>query len=399
MTRDTSHGRITAAAFAVALLGLTVPAHAQCAGRAPSGQRTWDISNAHLAAGSTPTVGAVALGHGIACRADLSMRDGVIDFELAPARDTYAGIAFRMGSALDYELIVFRPGEAGRWLAAQYYPVRQGAAAWQLYPGEGYEGDIPAHAAVTPDGWLPVRIVVSGRRADVIIAGDTTPVLRVKRLVHESSDGPIGLWTQGGRSDTAANASIRALRTSPAGETALAPLAERTAPAGQVMRWRISRRFDAPDSIHFADRLSRDVERALRDGGEVAASASGLMDLTTLIGNPAGPQAAEIFNGAGWGVAYARVSIRTATARTRRLGVTYSDAIGVYLDGVLLYEGDERIGARNRYQLGSIGEEAEQVVLRLHPGANELVIAVADKAFGWGFRARLDSLEGLRVTP
>jgi hypothetical protein len=32
-------------------------------------------------------------------------------------------------------------------------------------------------------------------------------------------------------------------------------------------------------------------------------------------------------------------------------------------------------------------------------GRNELVLAITDKAFGWGFRARLDSREGLTIVP
>jgi hypothetical protein len=49
--------------------------------------------------------------------------------------------------------------------------------------------------------------------------------------------------------------------------------------------------------------------------------------------------------------------------------------------------------------LGVVGREGETVPLRLHPGDNEVVLAVVDKAFGWGFRARLDSLGAVRVTP
>ena len=49
--------------------------------------------------------------------------------------------------------------------------------------------------------------------------------------------------------------------------------------------------------------------------------------------------------------------------------------------------------------LGLVGNESETIDLRLHAGRNELVLAVTDKAFGWGFRAKIDSLDGLTIVP
>lgn len=41
----------------------------------------------------------------------------------------------------------------------------------------------------------------------------------------------------------------------------------------------------------------------------------------------------------------------------------------------------------------------DTVDLPLHAGRNELVLAITDKAFGWGFRAKLDSVDGLTIVP
>jgi hypothetical protein len=98
-------------------------------------------------------------------------------------------------------------------------------------------------------------------------------------------------------------------------------------------------------------------------------------------------------------VAYASVTLRSDRDQTRRLSVSYSDAIGVYVDGALVYTGDNRTEVRGKNQLGLVGYEAETIPLRLRAGDNEIVLAVSDRAFGWGFRARLDSLGGVTVTP
>jgi hypothetical protein len=39
------------------------------------------------------------------------------------------------------------------------------------------------------------------------------------------------------------------------------------------------------------------------------------------------------------------------------------------------------------------------VELPLNRGANELVLAVTDRAFGWGFRARLDDKNVTAIVP
>ena len=374
------------------------PAGAPCtpAPDAPSG--TWDTSQATLPARSRATRDGIALVRGIACRADLAVDDGIIEFELAPSSNGFAGIAFRMSSAADYEIIYFRQGAEGRWAGVQYQPVYEGETTWQLYPGDGYEADLPARVA-TADGWTKVRLVIAGRRADLYVGNDTTPALRVRELKRTPARGPIALWAATSQKATSATATIRALRVRPLDGVTLAPVASDTAFPGQLTRWRVSQRFAAPDSLAFADTLSSEQRRAAHEGRLATAEPSGLVSLTAFVGNPAGPQRTNVFGGAGWGVAYANVTLHSSRDQTRRLSLSYSEAVGVYLDGALVYVGDNRYEARAKGQLGVVGREGETVPLHLHAGDNEIGLAIVDKAFGWGFRARLDSQDAVRVMP
>jgi hypothetical protein len=378
---------------------LVAPTNPPCAPRldAPSG--AWATSQAMLPSGSRATPDGIALVRGIACRADLAIDDGIIELELAPSSNGFAGIAFRMSSAADYEIIYFRAGADGRWAGVQYQPVYEGETTWQLYPGDGYEADLPAHVATTGDGWTKVRLVIAGRRADLYVGNDATPALRVRELKRTPARGPIALWAATSKKTTSATATIRALRVRPLEGVTLAPVRADTASAGQLTRWRVSRRFAAPDSVAFADTLSSEARRAAHDGGTASAEPSGLVSLTAFVGNPAGPQVINVFGGAAWGVAYANVTLHSDRAQTRRLSLSYSEAIGVYLDGALVYVGDNRYEARAKGQLGVVGWEGETVPLHLHPGDNDIVLAIADKAFGWGFRARLDSLTAVQMVP
>jgi hypothetical protein len=374
-------------------------ARAQCAPASNAPRGAWDASNAKLAPGTHPSADGVALVHGIACRPDLQIDDGVIEFELAPAAGGFAGIAFRMQSSADYEIVYFRWSSDGRWVGVQYQPVYEGETTWQLYPGTGYEADLPPRVYTRRGGWMPVRLVIAGSRADVFVGDSAEPVLHVEELKRPRARGAIAIWSSGQDTWKQPTARVRALRVMPLGNLTLAAMPAAKAAPNALTRWRVSSRFAAPDSIAFPDRLPADARRDISEARVVNAEASGTVNLTSIVGNPAGRQTTNVFGGAGWGVAYASVTLRSDRDQTRRLSVSYSDAIGVYVDGALVYTGDNRTEVRGKNQLGLVGYEAETIPLRLRAGDNEIVLAVSDRAFGWGFRARLDSLGGVTVTP
>lgn len=378
---------------------LASAAEAQCSPAPNAPRGVWDTSNATLAPGTRPKPDGISLIHGIACRADLQLDDGIIEFQLAAPAGGFAGIAFRMQSPADYEIVYFRPSPDGRWVDVQYQPVYEGETTWQLYPGAGYQAELPVRVFTMRGGWMPVRLVVAGDRADVYVGDSGKPVLQVRELERPAARGAIGIWSTGMDKWKQPTAAVRSLHVLPLGGLTLATMPPDTAPLGQLTRWRVSSRFAAPDSIVFADTLSSEARRDIGESRVMNAESSGLVNLTSTIGNPAGRQATNVFGGAGWGVAYASVTLHSDRGQTRRLSLSYSDAVGVYLDGVLVYAGDNRSDVRGKNSLGLVSYEAETVPLRLHAGDNEIVLAVADKAFGWGFRARLDSLAAVRVDP
>ena len=72
------------------------PTSAPCTSTADTPSGVWVTSEATLPTGSRATPDGIALVRGIACRADLALDDGTIEFELAPSSNGFAGIAFRM---------------------------------------------------------------------------------------------------------------------------------------------------------------------------------------------------------------------------------------------------------------------------------------------------------------
>jgi len=374
-------------------------ANAQCSPAANAPRATWDTSNAKLAPDTRPSADGIALIHGIACRPDLQIDDGVIEFELAQPAGGFAGIAFRMQSSADYEIVYFRWSNDGRWVGVQYQPVFEGETTWQLYPGAGYETDLPPRVYTRRGGWMPVRLVIAGNRADVFVGDSAKPVLQVRELKRPRARGAVAIWSSGLDTWKQPTAQVRSLRVMPLGDLTLAPMPADSVSPGALTRWRVSSRFAAPDSIAFPEMLPDAARRDISESRVIDAERSGLVNLTASVGNPAGRQRTNVFGGAGWGVAYASVTVHADREQTRRLSVSYSDAIGIYLNGALVYTGDNRNEVRGKNQLGLVSYEGETVPLHLHAGDNEIVLAVADKAFGWGFRARLDSLAAIGVSP
>ena len=353
----------------------------------------WIIDQATLAPGAIPGSGGIQLLRGIAYRPDLVMEDGVIQFRLAPPGAGFAGVAFRMASAADYEIIYFRPSQDGqRWSNVQYQPVFEGETTWQLYHGEGYEAAIPRSAASE----LQVRLLVAGRRADVFVGDNPTPVLRIHDLKRAPAKGGIGFWAASD-GDTAAPSELRALEVDATTTPALSEMAPEHAAEGQLVRWHVSPRATAPGAIEPPLELPAAIRSEASGWPLVTAEASGLVNLTQALGNPAGPQRMNVFGGAGWGLAYAHVGIDSDRPRTARLLLSYSDGIGVYVNGRRVFAGRNDADSRYDGYLGIVGREVDEVGLPLARGPNDVVLAVTDKAFGWGFRARLGSADGLII--
>jgi hypothetical protein len=352
----------------------------------------WNLDYAKLA--EPPQPNHIALVAGMATRPDLRLKDGVIEFDLAPPSERFAGVAFRMHSSANYEIVYFRPSDDGsRWAAMQYQPVFDGETTWQLYHGAGYEGLVPASLGGKD---LHVRILLSGSRADVLLGDDTVPALRVPRLLPTTGDGEVGFWVAPGIHATPTPTVLHNLRVDRGALPVLAPVSLASSDPTQLNEWLLSPRMPN-DSIVAPATLPEFVTHGSGNWIAAAAEPGGLINLNRQLGNAAGAQKTHVFGGAGWGIAYARLRIVSDREQTRRLSFSYSDGIGVYVNGKRVFSGRNDSDSRYVGFLGIVGPEVDGIDLPLTRGMTDVVLAVTDKAFGWGFRAKLDSFEGIRV--
>jgi len=312
------------------------------------------------------------LDNGIALLRDSSFADGTIEFDMAMhGHPSFGGVAFRVASKEDYELVYLRPHLSRRPDALQYTPIFNGAEAWQLYSGDGYTGtaELPANR------WVHVRLVVAGQTARLYVDGATEPQLVVKELRRPWAAGAIGLWGRLG----GAHFSNVVVTTSAA--TAPAPVAAAPPPAGVIVNWELSPAWETatvkPDAL---------------PAGSIAwtparAEASGILNISQFRKSV---RTAASAAQRSRDIVFARHTITEPAPRRVRLVFAYSDAVHIFLNGKLLFEGEAAFRSRDPSFLGIASLGPDALYLDLAAGRNELVFAVSENFGGWGLAARID---------
>lgn len=377
-------------ALAIALAPASASAAEGTGMRLDFGAGDWIITDPNARIESYLGQDALRLQSGNAYRKDVLFENGTIEFDIAPkARRSFLGVIFRAqpaeGGKLDYEHIYFRPHKSGLWDAIQYTPGFYGASTWQLYQGEGYN----ATYKIPHDAWLHVKLVVAGSRAEVYANRSDRPVLVVKRLKGRPGQGYVGVWgflpgASPADPHTAnfANLIIRPDETPRTYEKETPPSAD----SGFLTRWRVSKPFtapaggvrDLPPGAHF-DKL---------EWRTVMSEPSGLVNLSREFALPEGVKKATVL---------ARTLIHSERAQIKKLNFGYSDEISIFLNGRILFSGDNSFGTRYIRYLGTVTADEDAVYLPLGKGANELVLAVSETQMGWGLIARLEDLEGVAI--
>lgn len=94
----------------------------------------------------------------------------------------------------------------------------------------------------------------------------------------------------------------------------------------------------------------------------------------------------------GGDTVFVKYSLEGKRGEYRQLHFGYSDKARVYLNGTLIYSGDNTYMTRDYRYLGTIGL-FDSVVLPLKKGENELLIAVSEAFGGWGIMGQISTLE------
>ena len=103
----------------------------------------------------------------------------------------FIGIAFRIESEANLEMIYLRPGASDTISPLQYTPRLNGDAIWQLL-NTNHE---KASAHIPGNQWIHMKIVVIDRTCKVFLKESKVPTLTVTNLRRGDSEGvEHGLW-------------------------------------------------------------------------------------------------------------------------------------------------------------------------------------------------------------
>jgi sugar lactone lactonase YvrE len=351
-------------AAALLLCAMALAAHSVC-GAEPVGFESdrWTKPNARVFdyLGRTALMGTAYLG-------DVEFENGLIEVDVAvTGRTSYPGIRFRMQSDRDYEECYIRPHRAGRYPdAVQYAPVFNGISCWQLYNGDGYT----SAAEISPDEWVHMKIEILGDQARVFLGDTARPVLEISHLEHGLARGGIGI---SGPMDGSACFSNFAYRLTDDLEFT-PPVPPETAP-GVMLSWEVSRSFRISDLDLETYPLRQDLGNL--EWRPAVAEPSGLVNVARLTGRSSMEPECVL----------ARASIVSGGNETKKIEFGYSDWVGIFLNGDMLFAGNSSYRGRDPSFLGIVGLN-DAVYLPLRKGENELLLVVAESFGGWGFMCR-----------
>jgi hypothetical protein len=317
------------------------------------------------------------LRDGTATLAGVRFTDGWIEFDVAMTGERgFMGGIWRVQDPANYEEFYLRPHQSGNPDATQYSPTFHGISGWQLYHGKKHTVPV-AHRF---NEWTRVRIVFSGAQAEVYVSDMETPVLFIEELKRSVEPGSVGLSVGEFSPAHFSNFSYAAADSPPLKGK---PGKPDRPPEGIIPSWSVSDVF--PESALEGKAALGPDDLAPRSWTRLATESSGLANLARVQGIEGRKN-----------TVFARQVLHSKQEQTLRLDVGFSNRVRVYLNGRLLFRGDDTYRSRDYRFLGSIGY-FDALWLPLSQGENVLLLAISEDAVqgGWGVQAKLERLAEL----
>jgi hypothetical protein len=321
---------------------------------------------------------AVYLPSGLLAVKDANFRDGTLEVDVASKpRGLFIGLAFRIESEANMEVVYLRPGASGTREAVQYTPRLNGDAIWQLLNSSHEK----ATAHIPENQWIHMKIVIDGRTCRLFLNESKVPTLTVTNLRRGDSKGGIGLWSLAG------GGYFSNLRCEPLPDRKPLPNLPPFKRAGLLSDWELSPAFDASDVD------ASTYPASISEWEKVHAENPGFVLVNRYRSSPAMfpmPSREEMQKGRvkGAKVVIARTQISSVKGDKKILKIGYSDDIVVYLNRKPIFSGKNALSYRNDDSLGTFGLNDETHIY-LNPGDNELLVAVTEYNGGWAFECEL----------
>lgn len=314
---------------------------------------------------------------GFAAVKDSQFTDGIIEYDVAFSGERgFIGAFWRMQDPDNYEEFYVRPHQSGNPDANQYEPVFNGVAAWQLYYGEGYAAPVKYNF----NQWNHIKLVISGKHADVYINDMDVPALFISDQKRETKSGKVGVSVGNFAPGYYSNFNYTSLNDPPLKGKAKEP---DPTPAGTVTSWMISNPIDKKTLKNKYQLTETDKQNLTWK--KLESENNGVTNLARLSGID------EVKN-----TVFAKIIIESAQDQTKQMRFGFSDEVKVYLNDRLIYGGNDSYRSRDYRFLGTIGY-FDEVYLPLKKGLNEIWMAVSENFGGWGVKALFEDRNGITI--
>ena len=327
---------------------------------------------------------AIRMRNGTAVLQDVEFENGTIEFDVATSgQRSFIGVVFRAQENGSFEDFYLRPHQSDRFDALQYTPVWHGASAWQLYP------EFNAPTGIPREEWIHVRLEIAGSRLRAFLNESVTPALEVERMRGPQGPGPIavrGFFPQAGELNIYPTAFSNIVVRTAVGTVAYLEDRGPEASSGLVKEWAISQPYPAPAEVIESPPVDL-LEKA--EWKLAGADQTGRLNLARYGGIP---------EGSNNGTILVRARIRSDTARQEKLNFGFSDRVSIFLNGELLFTGNNTYRSRSLRYLGVMTVENDALILPLKDGDNELLAVVTESFGGWGWTAKLAPSSNVDIT-
>lgn len=310
---------------------------------------------------------------GVAIAKDVNFKNGTVEFSMCiQSGRGFAGVRFHGDGGGNTEEFYLRKHQSGNPDAMQYTPVYNGNAGWQLYYGDGY-GAAKPHVF---DEWFKIKLVISGTRGEVYITDMDEPILVIHELKMGERNGKIAFYGPARFADIkVTNLDSPELK----GE-----FSEITKAGDEVIqKYKVSEIFDV-ESLVNENLLPANFLRKLQFK-EYETEADGLLNIS---------QTGAL--GEKKNAVLLKIDITSETDLVKIMNFGFSDVAKIFVNGKAVWLGVDIYRSRDYRFLGTIGY-FDSVYLDLKNGKNEVVVMVAENFGGWGFKARFENLDGIKL--
>ncbi|HKK75238.1 MAG TPA: family 16 glycoside hydrolase [Saprospiraceae bacterium] len=307
----------------------------------------------------------LVLNSGRATLKNLDFTNGTIEVDVfAHAKRSFAGITFRK-QAENMEEVYMRMHKSSQVDAVQYTPIFNNESNWQLFR------EYQARVVLKDTGWNTLRLEVYGREAEVFVNDEK--VMSIDYLRTEQDAGEIGLFALFSNRFSNFRVSRR--------DSIKEPLSvdQKPVESSIIRQWAITgASLYREEEIDF-EGFSKETYR------KVETEASGLLPVSKYLKKPSAgnfEQNTEVFT-------VASTTVYASKEEIRLFSFDYSDKIMVYLNGQLIFKGNNAFRAKGVQYMGHMDINTNTLYLSLNQGVNKIHCVLIDQANGWGIMGKL----------